>query len=203
MTCFSFHPVKNITTGEGGAVLTRDPDLAEAAGPAAHPRHHPRPRPDARARRSLVLRDARPGAQRPADRPAGGDRPGPARRARDAGAGAAWTWSSATTKVCGTCPAVATQARPAGEDRTCWHLMIARTAGGTPCTAALARGGHRPRCTTIPVHLQPYYRHRFGTGPGDHAPGRGLLRQTHRLPLFPEADRRGLRPCDRERCGPC
>ncbi|HAH11099.1 MAG TPA: UDP-4-amino-4,6-dideoxy-N-acetyl-beta-L-altrosamine transaminase [Alphaproteobacteria bacterium] len=28
MTCFSFHPVKTITTGEGGAITTNDPDLA-------------------------------------------------------------------------------------------------------------------------------------------------------------------------------
>ncbi len=28
MTCFSFHPVKSMTTGEGGAVTTEDPDLA-------------------------------------------------------------------------------------------------------------------------------------------------------------------------------
>ena len=27
MTCFSFHPVKNITAGEGGAILTNDSDL--------------------------------------------------------------------------------------------------------------------------------------------------------------------------------
>ena len=30
MTCFSFHPVKPITTGEGGMVTTNDADLAEA-----------------------------------------------------------------------------------------------------------------------------------------------------------------------------
>jgi UDP-4-amino-4,6-dideoxy-N-acetyl-beta-L-altrosamine transaminase len=30
MTCFSFHPVKTITTGEGGAVTTNDPRLADA-----------------------------------------------------------------------------------------------------------------------------------------------------------------------------
>jgi dTDP-4-amino-4,6-dideoxygalactose transaminase len=29
MACFSFHPVKTICTGEGGAVTTRDPKLAE------------------------------------------------------------------------------------------------------------------------------------------------------------------------------
>ena len=28
MACFSFHPVKSITTGEGGAVTTNDPELA-------------------------------------------------------------------------------------------------------------------------------------------------------------------------------
>lgn len=30
MACFSFHPVKPITTAEGGAVTTNDPDLADA-----------------------------------------------------------------------------------------------------------------------------------------------------------------------------
>src|SRR5258705_2359726 len=29
MCCFSFHPVKHITTGEGGAVTTNDPDLRD------------------------------------------------------------------------------------------------------------------------------------------------------------------------------
>jgi dTDP-4-amino-4,6-dideoxygalactose transaminase len=29
MTCFSFHPVKSITTGEGGAVTTNDDELAD------------------------------------------------------------------------------------------------------------------------------------------------------------------------------
>lgn len=29
LTCFSFHPVKTVTTGEGGAVATNDPDLAQ------------------------------------------------------------------------------------------------------------------------------------------------------------------------------
>ena len=29
MACFSFHPVKTITTGEGGAVTTNDPELAD------------------------------------------------------------------------------------------------------------------------------------------------------------------------------
>jgi len=43
ITVFSFHPVKIITTGEGGMALTKDLDLAEKLRRFAHPRHHPRP----------------------------------------------------------------------------------------------------------------------------------------------------------------
>jgi len=47
LTCFSFHPVKTITTGEGGAVTTNDDDLAERLrafrhhGLRATPEHGP------------------------------------------------------------------------------------------------------------------------------------------------------------------
>lgn len=38
MVCFSFHPVKNITTGEGGAILTNDDDFAQRLKSLRH--HH-------------------------------------------------------------------------------------------------------------------------------------------------------------------
>ncbi len=41
ITVFSFHPVKIITTAEGGMALTNDVDLANKMAPA-QPRHHPR-----------------------------------------------------------------------------------------------------------------------------------------------------------------
>ncbi len=44
MTCFSFHPVKSITTGEGGAVTTNDDDLADALRRFRH--HGLRPLPE-------------------------------------------------------------------------------------------------------------------------------------------------------------
>ena len=44
MTCFSFHPVKTITTGEGGAVTTNDDDLAERLRAFRH--HGLRPVPE-------------------------------------------------------------------------------------------------------------------------------------------------------------
>jgi perosamine synthetase len=43
LTCFSFHPVKSITTGEGGAVTTNDDDLADALRVFRH--HGLRPDP--------------------------------------------------------------------------------------------------------------------------------------------------------------
>ncbi len=44
MTCFSFHPVKTVTTGEGGAVTTNDDDLAERLRRFRH--HGITPTPD-------------------------------------------------------------------------------------------------------------------------------------------------------------
>lgn len=44
MTCFSFHPVKTITAGEGGAVTTNDPELAERLRAFRH--HGVQRRPD-------------------------------------------------------------------------------------------------------------------------------------------------------------
>lgn len=35
MTCFSFHPVKTITSGEGGAITTNDPELYKKLHPAS------------------------------------------------------------------------------------------------------------------------------------------------------------------------
>ena len=50
MTAFSFHPVKAITTGEGGAVTTEDAELAAPAArcsaPTASPATASRPAPD-------------------------------------------------------------------------------------------------------------------------------------------------------------
>ena len=74
MTCFSFHPVKSITTGEGGAVTTNDDDLADRLRAFRHHGLRPRARggplghPDRRARLQL-----------PPHRPAGraGHQPAP------------------------------------------------------------------------------------------------------------------------------
>ena len=60
MSCFSFHPRKSLTTGEGGMVLTDDDGAGGAHAAAAQPRH--------RARR-LAGDVRRAGLQLPASRP--------------------------------------------------------------------------------------------------------------------------------------
>ena len=42
LTTFSFHPVKHVTTGEGGMVTTGRADLAAAHAPLPQPRHRRR-----------------------------------------------------------------------------------------------------------------------------------------------------------------
>ena len=54
LSTFSFHPVKHLTTGEGGMVTTNDPALA-ARVCSAQPRHRERPS-SARARGDVALR---------------------------------------------------------------------------------------------------------------------------------------------------
>ena len=80
-TVFSFHPVKIVTTGEGGMVLTND---ARPGRTAALLRSHGITRDPARwqgePRRPLVLRADRARLQLPHDRHAGGARRQPAER---------------------------------------------------------------------------------------------------------------------------
>jgi len=82
LAVFSFHPVKIITTGEGGMALTNEPEL-DPDGRVAQPRHHPRSGADAAcARRAMVLRADRSRLQLPHDGAAGGSRLESARPAR-------------------------------------------------------------------------------------------------------------------------
>jgi hypothetical protein len=72
MTVFSFHPVKIITSAEGGMVLDQSPGAGRAPATPALPRHDPRSAADERAEpRSVVLRADRAGLQLPDHRSAG------------------------------------------------------------------------------------------------------------------------------------
>ena len=183
LTCFSFHPVKSMTTGEGGAVTTNDPALAE---------------------RLATLRTH--GITRDPERLERQDGPW-YYEMHDLGLNARLTDLQAAIGLVqlkkldrlkkrrlelvrrydhafGGLPELRLQARPEPDD-TCWHLLIARTDARDELYEALAAERVGAQVHYYPVHLQPYYRQRFGTGPGQCPAAEAYYRQALSLPLFP------------------
>ncbi len=184
MTCFSFHPVKTMTTGEGGAVLTnddklakrlrllcnhgitKDPELMTAAHEPWHYEMHELSLngrlTDFQAAIGLVQIDKLPRLKK--------------RRLE-----LIKRYDRAFADLDGVTP----QARPADDD-TCWHLMIVRTRGRTGLYEHLHAEGIRAQVHYIPVHTQPYYQERFDTRPGDYPVAEKYYTQALSLPLFPD-----------------
>jgi UDP-4-amino-4,6-dideoxy-N-acetyl-beta-L-altrosamine transaminase len=73
--------------------------------------------------------------------------------------------------------------------RSSYHLMVIRLAGGSSERRALYdflhRRGIRVQVHYIPVHLQPWYRDRFGMGPGDCPRAEAYYQGCLSLPLAP------------------
>lgn len=198
--CFSFHPAKLITTGEGGAITTDSPFLdrrarafrdhglvrdptqfdglgfpaeleADAVGPWVYEQHSlgsnlRLPEPSAALGRSQLAR---------ADELL-------ARRRQLAQA-----YDEALEDL----DEIELPREQEGA-RSAWHLYTIRLR--LECTP-VGRGGlyrelHargiRVQVHYIPVHLQPYYRHRLGTGHGDCPVAEGAYLRMLSLPLFPE-----------------
>jgi UDP-4-amino-4,6-dideoxy-N-acetyl-beta-L-altrosamine transaminase len=182
MAVFSFHPVKAITTGEGGAVATNDASLA------------------ARCRR---LRDH--GLERT---PASADGPwayaldeiGFNYRLTDLQAALglvqlgrlesfvarrralAATYDSALAAL----PAVV-PVGPAPGTHSAHHLYPVRVPANARRRVfeALRARGIGVQVHYIPVHLQPYYRRRLGTRPGDLPRAEAFYAEILSLPCFP------------------
>ncbi len=196
MTVFSFHPVKSITTGEGGMVLTnrddlaarlrllrthgitRDPGLMEGASHG--PWYYQQVvlgfnfrMPDINAalgtsqmRRLAALID---------------------RRAALAG-----RYSVAFRGL------PLTFQQPPADTRSAHHLYVARIADEARTDRAglfahLVSNGIRPQVHYIPVHTQPFYR-RLGFTEGMFPEAESYYRQAITLPLFP-----GLTEADQDR----
>ena len=188
MTVFSFHPVKHVTTGEGGAVTTADGDLArrlrifrnhgistEARERAArHQWFYEMVELGYNYRLSdlhcaLGISQMRKFAGWLARRRA------LARRYDEAFAH---------------CPAVSPPAvRPWAEHA--YHLYVVRLNSGRLSTdregvyAALRAEGIGVNVHYIPVHLHPYYRRVLGTRPGTFPVAEQAYEQILTLPLFP------------------
>ena len=196
-TTFSFHPVKAIACGEGGAVTTGDPDLADRM---ARLRNHGMTRDPAR-----LTGDA-PGA--PADGTAHPwcyemHEPGLNYRLSDIHCALGLSQLGKLGRFVGRRRALAALydaaladlaplVRPVGRmpgGRTAWHLypvLIDFASAPVDRAALMGRLAERGIGTQIhyrPVHLQPYYRDRYGEA--DLPGARAYSDRCLTLPLFP------------------
>lgn len=188
LSTFSFHPVKHVTSGEGGAVTTNDPALA------ARMRMF---------RTHGITSDARQREQTGswfyemvelgynyrltdfqcvlATSQLKHLRDWVARRqalaARYDAALEAFPWVSGLGRLPGACHA--------------YHLYVARldtdrlSVDRARVFAALRAEGIGVNVHYIPVHLHPYYQQNLGTRPGDHPVAEAAYEQILSLPLFP------------------
>jgi len=200
VACFSFHPAKHITTGEGGAIVTRDDALAD---------------------RCLRLREH--GMERT---PAAFQGLGLPSRIRSEESGG-WVYEMQTLSGNHRLPDFASALglsqlarlgenlaarrrlaaryvdRLAGESRaawlpeakatvSAWHLFpilldVDRIEGGRAAVySALHAEGIGVQVHYIPIHLQPYYRARLGTRFGDFPNTEAAYLRLLSLPMFPD-----------------
>jgi perosamine synthetase len=187
MTVFSFHPVKHVTTGEGGMVTTDRADFAQAL---RRFRNHGITS-DARQRQSagqwyyemtalgynyrLTDIGCALGVSQLTKLPQN-----LARRREIAD-----TYTTAFRDLRGVqCVPVRTDVNPA------WHLYPIRVDTGHPGVSraeifrALRAENIGVNVHYVPVHLHPYYRERFGYKPGDYPVAEGAYEQLISLPMF-------------------
>lgn len=187
MVCFSFHPVKHITTGEGGAVLTDDETLAKRVRRA---RHHGMTKGPA----ELVRHDG-PWYYEAPELGWNGritdiqcalgssqlkklDRFVERRSQIDA------RYREALSSV----PGLRFQRHPAGSE-SAHHIVPVHLDPGRydrrKVFEALGRSGIDCQVHYIPVHLQPYYMRTFGTGLGDCPQAERYYEGCLTLPVYP------------------
>ena len=184
LTCFSFHPLKNVTSGEGGAVttnsdeladrlrllrnhgITRDPQQMRSGRDPWHYEMHELSvngrLTDFQAAMGLVQIEKLPRLKR--------RRQELVRR-----------YDEAFADLEG----VTTQSRP-DDDDICWNLMIVRARGRTALYEHLLAKGIRTQVHYVPIHTQPYYQDHFDTRPGDYPVAEKYYAQALTLPLYPD-----------------
>jgi len=187
MTVFSFHPVKHITTGEGGMVTTNDPKLAETL---RRFRNHGISS-DARQRQSagqwhyemvlLGFNYRLPDIVCALGIEQLGKLDGNLARRREI----AEIYTSAFCEIPGVIPpAVRAEANPA------WHLYPIRldlaklTTDRAQIFRALRAENIGVNVHYIPVHTHPYYRERFGYKGGEFPVAEDAYERLISLPMF-------------------
>jgi len=191
LTCFSFHPVKHLTTGEGGMAVTNRADLAAAM---RRFRNHGIAT-DYRQREAqgawfyemtslgwnyrLTDIQCALGLSQLRKLPGWLDR----RRQLAARYDAAFAEDPAIRPL-----AIAPEALHA------YHLYVVRVPGRDRAFRELRTRGIGVNVHYVPVHLHPFYRERFGTGPGLCPVAEAAYAEILSLPLFP-----GLAEADQDR----
>lgn len=212
MTTFSFHPVKTVTTGEGGAILTDDDHLAERCRLL---RSHGMIRPQVGVRESSAAASVSSSCPLLADR-------GPwfyemaevgfnyritdlqcalgisqlrrldgfIRRRQEIVA----SYNAAFRALpCVICPrlSVAQSANfSLHPSDVAWHLYVLQVEFGdlgttrTRMMGELKARGVGTQVHYIPVHLQPYYRNKYGYNPGKCPVAEAYYRRCLSLPLY-------------------
>jgi perosamine synthetase len=184
MTAFSFHPVKHITTGEGGMITTDDASLAEHLrrfrnhGISSDHRQRAESGSWAYEMEDLGYNYRLSDMQCALGTSQLQKLPGwLARRRRIAAAYDAAVASTAWEPL-----AVRPDACHA------WHLYVVQTPPETDrgrAYAALRAAGIGVNVHYIPVHLHPFYRRRFGTGPGLCPRAEQAYERLLSLPMYP------------------
>lgn len=184
MTCFSFHPAKCVTTGEGGAIVCNDDDLADRL---RRLRNHgitrdPQQMQDSNDPWHYEMHELSLNARLTDFQAAMGivqvDKlPRHKRRRADL----VRRYDEAFADLDGVTP----QIRPEDDD-PCWCLMIVRTRGRTGLYEHLLDQGIQTQVHFTPVHLQPYYRKHFNTRRGDYPAAEKYYARTLSLPLYPD-----------------
>ena len=183
MGTFSFHPVKSMTTGEGGAITCQDDALAERL----------------RLLRSHGITRDRARLEK--------DEGGWYYEMHELGINARLTdlqaalglnqlkllprWQQRRLELVARynellagVPGLQTVTRRQEGDRNCYHLMIIRSDRRRELYDHLHSQGILVQVHYIPVHLQPFYRREFGFRPGDFPHTEKYYAEALSLPLF-------------------
>jgi len=197
LTCFSFHPVKHIATGEGGAVVTDRPDLDAAVrrlrnhGIATDARQREEAGTWYYEMRELGYNYRLTDIQCALGLSQLGKLPGWLARRRELAARYA--------RLLAGVPGVAPLALLPGREHA-WHLYVVQVApelageGRRQVFTDLRGAGVGVNVHYLPVHLHPYYRERLGTGPGLCPHAEAAYQRILSLPMFP-----GLSDADQDR----
>ncbi len=157
---FAFYPNKQMTTGEGGIIVTDDPDLARACRSMAN-----QGRDDA----GTWMNHVRLGYNYRLDEMSAAL--GSSQLSRlDAMLDKRDRVARWYTERVRELPRVSAPIVAPETTRMSWFVYVVRLdedVDRTALMAALAEDGIPSRPYFVPIHLQPYYRERFGYGPGD------------------------------------